>query len=282
MTPKQDKQGVRTAAHIEQKYELGGFDKAIEAAANAQKTADGASTKAQSALNTAQKADETANAATTQATNTQASLETLSQTVATNTENIGKLDVRVQTLEKGGTGGGEAGADGEDGATFIPYVSAEGVISWTNDKGLANPTPVNIKGAKGDDFTYDDFTAEQLAALKGEKGDDGYTPIKGVDYFDGEDGQPGKDGADGSPGTPATINGVNALTIEAGDNIELEQSGSVLTIKGTGGGDGGSEVYIGETAPTDENVSIWLNPNGESDKVEIEVLTVEEVRAICT
>lgn len=273
MTPKQDKQGVRTAAHIEQKYELGGFDKAIEAAANAQKTADGASTKAQSALNTAQRADETANAAATQATNTQASLETLSQTVATNTENIGKLDVRVQTLEKGGTGGGEAGADGEDGATFIPYVSAEGVISWTNDKGLANPTPVNIKGAKGDDFTYDDFTAEQLAALKGEKGDDGYTPIKGVDYFDGEDG---------SPGAPATINGVNALTIEAGDNIELEQSGSVLTIKGTGGGSGGAdEVYVGANEPTSAEVKLWLNPSGEGDAL-YEVLTADEVRAICT
>lgn len=30
-----------------------------------------------------------------------------------------------------------------------------------------------LKGDKGDPFTYDDFTPEQLAALKGEKGDDG-------------------------------------------------------------------------------------------------------------
>lgn len=36
-----------------------------------------------------------------------------------------------------------------DGATFTPAVSAEGVISWTNDKGLANPQSVNIKGADG-------------------------------------------------------------------------------------------------------------------------------------
>ena len=50
------------------------------------------------------------------------------------------------------------------------------------------------KGEDGKDFTYDDFTAEQLAALKGEPGADGYTPIKGVDYFDGKDGEPGKDG----------------------------------------------------------------------------------------
>ena len=39
---------------------------------------------------------------------------------------------------------------GENGATFTPDVSEEGVISWTNDKDLPNPDPVNIKGPKGD------------------------------------------------------------------------------------------------------------------------------------
>ena len=28
-----------------------------------------------------------------------------------------------------------------------------------------------------------------IPAIKGDKGKDGYTPIKGVDYFDGKDGQ---------------------------------------------------------------------------------------------
>ena len=39
-----------------------------------------------------------------------------------------------------------------------------------------------LKGEKGDPFTYNDFTPEQLAALKGEPG---YTPQKGIDYNDG-------------------------------------------------------------------------------------------------
>lgn len=43
--------------------------------------------------------------------------------------------------------------DGQNGATFIPSVSAEGVISWTNDRELPNPPPVNIKGEKGNDGT---------------------------------------------------------------------------------------------------------------------------------
>ena len=60
------------------------------------------------------------------------------------------------------------GSGGDGGATFIPSVTADGVISWTNDKGLPNPKPVNIKGVKGD---------------KGDKGADGYTPVKGKDYF---------------------------------------------------------------------------------------------------
>lgn len=114
---------------------------------------------------------------------------------------------------------------GIDGATFYPEVDNEGNLSWTNDKGLDNPEVVNIKGApgdkgdkgdigekgdrgeKGDAFTYEDFTEEQLAALKGEpgkdgtmtfeelteeqkaslKGADGYTPVKGVDYWTEED-----------------------------------------------------------------------------------------------
>lgn len=39
------------------------------------------------------------------------------------------------------------------GATFVPSVSNDGVLSWTNDKGLENPTPVNVVGPKGDAYT---------------------------------------------------------------------------------------------------------------------------------
>lgn len=48
-------------------------------------------------------------------------------------------------------GGGGSGTPGENGATFTPSVSEEGVISWTNDKSLPNPDPVNIKGPAGKD-----------------------------------------------------------------------------------------------------------------------------------
>lgn len=43
-------------------------------------------------------------------------------------------------------------------------------------------------GPQGNAFTYADFTVEQLEGLRGpqgSKGDSGYTPVKGTDYFDG-------------------------------------------------------------------------------------------------
>lgn len=44
---------------------------------------------------------------------------------------------------------GVNGNNGIDGATFIPSIDEYGYISWTNNKNLVNPNPVNVKGADG-------------------------------------------------------------------------------------------------------------------------------------
>ena len=54
------------------------------------------------------------------------------------------LQFNNQTLWK------EVGSGSGSGYTFIPHVSEEGVLSWTNDGDLENPDPVNIKGNAGD------------------------------------------------------------------------------------------------------------------------------------
>lgn len=48
----------------------------------------------------------------------------------------------------------------------------------------------------------------------------------------GETGPQGEQGIQGPPGADAIINGYNAVSIRAENNIDLEQSGDTLTIKG--------------------------------------------------
>lgn len=90
---------------------------------------------------------------------------------------------------------------GEKGTTFTPAVDADGNLSWTNDGGLPNPPPVNIKGAAGKNGTNgtsvtvtsvseseEDGGSNVVTFSNGMKltvknGSDGHTPEKGVDYF---------------------------------------------------------------------------------------------------
>lgn len=120
---------------------------------------------------------------------------------------VGTTDTGVSANGLPGETGprGETGSPGADGVTFTPSVSVDGVLSWTNDGGMANPEPVSIRGPKGDTGATG-ATGEKgetgpqgpkgdtgSQGPKGEKGDTGatgapgYTPVKGTDYFTEED-----------------------------------------------------------------------------------------------
>lgn len=59
--------------------------------------------------------------------------------------------------------------NGADGATYIPAISSDGTLSWTNDAGYENPTPVKLA------------TNEELEQLKNEKANQtGWTAGKNV------------------------------------------------------------------------------------------------------
>lgn len=89
------------------------------------------------------------------------------------------LEARFAQLERAiGSGGGGGSGSGENGATFTPSVSPDGTISWSNDRGLPNPEPVNIRGPKGDDGSQ---------GIPGPKGDPGDTPKRGTDYWTAAD-----------------------------------------------------------------------------------------------
>ena len=92
--------------------------------------------------------------------------------------------------------------NGQNGATFYPAVSEDGIISWTNDRELKNPPSVNIKGVKGDKGD----PGEQ--GLPGIQGPQGIPGDKGDTGDRGEKGDPGKDGVNGTNGKDGT-NGTN-------------------------------------------------------------------------
>lgn len=129
------------------------------------------------------------------------------------------------------------GSEGQAGATFIPSVSSDGTLSWVNTGGYANPATVNIKGQKGDPFKYEDFTAEQLAALKGADGTMVFEDLTEEQRatLKGDKGDQGEKGEDGNPG-----------------------------------------VHYGTEAPTDGTL-IWVNPDGEACPDYLTVDTVDTI-----
>lgn len=107
-----------------------------------------------------------------------------------------------------------------ESGVWYPSVK-DGYVSWHRSNMETEPEPVYIQGEKGDTgdtgqqgpagetgpagpkgdaFTYNDFTAEQLAALKGEKGDTGPQGQKGDKGDTGEKGEKGEKGDTGEPG----------------------------------------------------------------------------------
>ncbi|EEZ85507.1 hypothetical protein VME_45690 [Vibrio harveyi 1DA3] len=85
---------------------------------------------------------------------------------------------------------GVAGKDGKDGSGFksakivnnelILIADDDSEINLGNVKGATGDTGQSIKGDKGNAFTYADFTPQQLAALKGQRGEAGSNGIDGV------------------------------------------------------------------------------------------------------
>ena len=127
-------------------------------------------------------------------------------------EDVSGNRVIVYGIPRGADGSGGAGGGGSDGATFTPSVSDEGVISWTNDKDLPNPDPVDIKGDPGAVFTPSvssegvlswsnngGLSNPESVSIRGPQG------MPGADGKDGTDGKDGATGADGQDGTTPTI-----------------------------------------------------------------------------
>ena len=94
--------------------------------------------------------------------------------------------------------------DGKTPYVDLPYISI-GDFSFAD---LTEEEKARVKGAKGDPFTYDDFTQKQLDQLKGEKGDRGATGpqgSRGATGAKGDKGDPGKGIVDSRTGVEIKI-----------------------------------------------------------------------------
>lgn len=105
--------------------------------------------------------------------------------------------------------------NGGSGATFTPTVSADGVISWTNDKGLNNPASVSIMGPAGEKGQKGDTGAAGPQGPQGEKGETGAVGPQGPQ---GEKGEKGDKGDTGTPGS-SPVKGTDYWTAE--DQAEM-------------------------------------------------------------
>ena len=106
-------------------------------------------------------------------------------------------------------------------------------------------------GPKGDSFTYEDFTAEQLESLKGPKGDTGQTGATGATGPQGPEGPTGPQGpagADGKGILSTNFNADDTLTLTFTDNTTF----TTPSLKGATGATGpqGEQGPRGETGAT--------------------------------
>ena len=119
--------------------------------------------------------------------------------------------------------------------TAAPYdiytwAESEGALKWVNGG--------KLQGAKGEpgspglDGGYYTPSVDSAGNLSWSPSAEGMPGVAGANIK----GPKGDDGAAGSPGMDATINGVNALTLVAGENVEIEQSGSTATLSASGAG----------------------------------------------
>ena len=138
------------------------------------------------------------------------------------------------------------------------------------------------KGDKGDSFKYEDFTPEQLATLKGAKGDKGDTGEKGADGAKGEKGDPfkysdftssqlaalkGEKGADGAKG-------------EKGDSFKYEDftEEQLAALKGEKGEKGDSFKY--EDFTEEQLAALKGDKGDKGDSFKYEDFTEEQLATL--
>jgi hypothetical protein len=205
----------------------------------------------------------------------------------------GSIVIPAETVAKSGhrLRVGFYGVDGENNV-IIPTLWADlGIIQDaadpSGDPGTDPELPVwaqlqqefeelkeagGITGPPGKDGYTPQKGIDYFDGKDGQDGKDGYTPVKGVDYFDGADGQPGADGKDyvlteadkteiaemaaelvEVPEAPAVS--MQPLTFTGAVNATYDGSEAVSVEIPQGGGSGSEYEYMGKISFADAEVN---------------------------
>lgn len=161
------------------------------------------------------------------------------------------------------------GTPGRDGATFIPYINDEGIISWTNNGGLVNPEPINIKGEPG---------ANGIDGSKGEKGDVGPQGPQGIPGQQGPKGEQGVMGPQGPVGPQGEQGpkgekgdqGIQGIQGEPGADYVLTEADKkeIAGMVEVSGEVGNLSNYYTKTEVDDKIEQIELTPGPQGEKGE--------------
>lgn len=173
---------------------------------------------------------------------------------------------------------GEKGDKGTDGTMSFTDLTDEQRASLKGDKG-----DTGEKGEKGDAFTYEDFTPEQLESLKvkGDKGDQGERGEKGDQGIQGIQGVQGVPGRAGEVDYTLVYRKTETYSkteiddklknvdfdIDLGElgNIDLDNYYDKTEIDGKFAAieiEGATGVHLGDEEPENPLVTIWVDTDG--------------------
>lgn len=213
------------------------------------------------------------------------------------TSQPGSIDLYTITMNNGDTYNFRV-YNGNDGATFIPSMSSDGTLSWSNDSGLPNPAPMNLRGGDGAVFTpHIDSTGTLTWTnngglpnpapinLKGESGEVAYmfTPHvspAGVLSWSNDGGMENPDPVD-LKGTPGT-NGVTFTpSVDENGVLSWVNNGGLpnpasRTIKGSDGVDGTTFT----PAVSSSGDLSWSNDGGKQNPETVNVKGPQGIQGV--
>ena len=162
------------------------------------------------------------------------------------------------------TFGGERGPQGAQGPTGAQGI--QGNIGPTGAQGDIGPTgpqgEQGIEGAMGPTGAQGDIGPTGPQGETGAQGPTGATGEQGVQGPTGAQGEQGPQGETGAQG-PTGSQGEVGPEGPTGATGETGPQGPT----GVQGETGANSVYVGTEEPTDPNIEIWLNPNGEPTEI---------------